>query len=88
VYQRSTNHANKTIKATAERAFTTPRKKSEEFNTRLYREKEEQAIEQRIQEQRSARLKRDAANPPTKQQRQRSRSNLSSNATPPPTTTT
>jgi hypothetical protein len=44
-----------------------------EFNTRLYREREEREWEIRIEKQRRARLERDAAIPPPKQQRNKQR---------------
>jgi len=72
------SHTNRTPKSkpniTAQAVFKPASKKDiPEFNTRLYREREEREWEIRIEKRRRARLERDAAIPPPKQQRNKQR---------------
>ena len=94
MYQRSSNHQNLTTKSTAAKAiaeadelFANPRRKPDYVSGAEIIKREAEYWENRIQEQRLARLNRDAANPPPSKQR---RSNpASENAKPPtPATTT
>jgi len=97
-YQRQSNHSNLTTKSSAVKAvaeadelFANPRKKPDYVSGAEIIKREAEYWENRIQEQRLARLNRDAANPPpSKQRRKRSRlSNSSENARPlTPATTT
>jgi hypothetical protein len=93
VYQRSSNHQNLTTKSTtsvaeADELFANPRKKPDYVSGAEIIKREAEYWENRIQEQRLARLNRDAANPPS-QRKQRRSNPASENAKPPtPATTT
>src|SRR5713226_9239565 len=90
-YQRQLNHQDLTTKSTAAKAvaeadelFANSRKKPDYVSGAEIIKREAEYWENRIQEQRLARLNRDAVNPPpSKQRRKRSRlSNCSENARP------